>query len=603
MKKKYGVFDNYLYILPKYYKHNPKYIYSIFGYLIVSVCVPISSVLVPTLIIKGIENNIDLLPLILLCLITFSIHGVLCFVKDYINQYISVETDHLRNMLFDVSLLFQNYTLDYQIYDSPTTKNHMRDAGSALWRGASWGPSGFITHSIYTLENILNLVVYCFMIGTLNIWLVLFLLTLSIIRFIAYRLAIKYDTTLYHSVTTKIYKYLFYLNNLSSSTQSAKDVRLYNQQNWIFPIIQRKTKELNKSFQKEGLHYFYSDLVGLILDTLRDGACYIYVFYQLTKGMPISSLIFYINMVQGFSQWTMNIADYASKILRDSKRVKDYRSYIDLEKESYSFIDESQLVQPWSIEFKDVCFSYDNNHEMILDHFNFKIRAKEKLAIVGLNGAGKTTLIKLICGLLHPTSGEILINGINIETISRDILHNHISTVFQETELFYLTIKENIILGGTYDEQKYNDILEKANIKSLIESLPYKSDTGIGKAGHQDGIYLSGGQTQKVLIARAIYKDSQLLILDEPTSALDAIAENEIYEQYHQLSENKTSIFISHRLASTRFLNRIIFFENGKIIEEGTHDELMALNGKYKHIFDVQSQYYQEEGEQNEKQL
>ena len=250
-----------------------------------------------------------------------------------------------------------------------------------------------------------------------------------------------------------------------------------------------------------------------------------------------------------------------------------------------------------SIEFRNVSFTYEGSEKPVLTNVSFKINADEKIALVGNNGAGKTTIVKLLCGLYPPTSGEILIDGKSINDIGVEKYQDMISVLFQDTSPIALSIAENVCgcEPKDVDRKKLQDCLEKAGLLEKVNTLTKKEETYITPILDEKGVVLSGGETQKLLLAKAMYKDGPMLILDEPTSALDPIAESRIYEEYNQLANKKTAVFISHRLASTKFCDRILFLDNGQIVEEGSHDQLMKNGGKYREIFDIQSHYYKEE--------
>ena len=219
----------------------------------------------------------------------------------------------------------------------------------------------------------------------------------------------------------------------------------------------------------------------------------------------------------------------------------------------------------------------------------------EKIAIVGANGAGKTTLVKLITGLYTPSAGTIYIDGSPLATYSKEELYKRISVIFQDIHLLPTTIKNNIVLSTEVDESKWNMVVEKAGLYDKIQRLADHENTLLVKSIQENAIELSGGEEQKLAFARALYRDGNILILDEPTAKLDPMAEDALYQNYAALSEQKTAIFISHRLSSTRFCDRILLIENGVIAENGSHDELMQLGGLYANMFEIQSQYYQDE--------
>ena len=249
-----------------------------------------------------------------------------------------------------------------------------------------------------------------------------------------------------------------------------------------------------------------------------------------------------------------------------------------------------------SIEFRDVSFKYGDEEDYVLKDFNLKIEPGERIALVGINGAGKTTIISLLMRLLKPTKGEILVDGVNQENYNIYDYYGIFSTVFQDIYLMPDTIINNITLGEENPNlERVEQVLRDVGLLDFVNSLPEKENTYLVRTSRENAIDLSGGQNQRLLLAKALYKNAPINILDEPTAALDPIAESEIYEGYNEMTKNKTAIFISHRLASTKFCNRILFLENGEIVEEGTHEDLMDKDGRYREMFEIQSHYYKEE--------
>ena len=249
----------------------------------------------------------------------------------------------------------------------------------------------------------------------------------------------------------------------------------------------------------------------------------------------------------------------------------------------------------YRIELQHVDFAY--GEEKIFEDLNLIIEEGQKLAIVGANGAGKTTLIKLISGLYRPQKGRILINGVDISQVNPKEVFSVTSLVFQDVEIFANSIGENItsLVPEKIDKNRLNKVITDAGLLETIQELERGYETNLTTYIDESGISLSGGQQQKLMLAKALYKDAPILILDEPTAALDPIAEAHLYEQYGNLTKNKTSIFISHRLSSTQFCNRVVFMEKGKIVQDGSHQQLMALEGPYRRMFSAQAHYYQKE--------
>ena len=252
---------------------------------------------------------------------------------------------------------------------------------------------------------------------------------------------------------------------------------------------------------------------------------------------------------------------------------------------------EKRLDNHYEIEFKDVGFCYPGSDEFVLRHVNAKITLKNKLAVVGKNGAGKSTFIKLLCRLYDPTEGVITLNGVDIRKYNYQEYLSLFGVVFQDFHLFNYSIAQNVATNSAYDEEKVRHCLEQAGILEFVDELPKGMETVIEKT-EEDSINLSGGQSQKVSIARALYKDAPFVILDEPTAALDPISEAEIYERFDKMVEDKTSVYISHRMSSCRFCDEILVFDKGAICERGSHEELIAIKGLYESLWTAQAKYY-----------
>ena len=328
---------------------------------------------------------------------------------------------------------------------------------------------------------------------------------------------------------------------------------------------------------------------------------YLYFLWMACGGrITAGDFVLACSAVASFSALVTQVSDSVGQMFQALPPLKRMRAYLDAADEPEP--DPAAALPargtPISVKFRDVTFSYDQKAP-VLDHFSLKIRPGEKLALVGVNGAGKTTIIKLLCGFYHPTGGEILVNGTDVRNYKKEDLWQLIAPVFQEATILPFTIAENISLQPEQatDHSKVRECLETVGLWEKVQSLPSGMDTGMMRLEEDEGIMLSGGQKQKLLMARALYKDAPLLFFDEPTAALDPIAESETYEQFHQLSGDKTAVYISHRLASTRFCSRVVLLENGQVRASGTHEELLRSCPAYAEMFRVQSRYYRKEEE------
>lgn len=398
---------------------------------------------------------------------------------------------------------------------------------------------------------------------------------------------------------------LSYINQRARNRELAKDVRIFGLGDWLRELWEQYLTLYQDFCAKSEKMNLLADAADIFATLLRNGVAYFYLIHITTAGrLSASEFVLYFAAVSGFGKWTTGILNNLEILNRQSMDISVTREYLE-EPEPFRFADGKPLeVQPghrYSLELRDVSFHYPNASENVLSHVNLKIQPGEKLAIVGLNGAGKTTIIRLLCGFLDPTGGQVLLDGEDIRQYNRRDYYRLISAVFQQFSILAGSIAENVAQSmGEVDQQRVQQCLNQAGLSEKINALPKGVDTLLNRKVFEDAVELSGGETQRLLLARALYKAGPIIVLDEPTAALDAITESNIYQKYHEMTAGCTAIYISHRLASTRFCDRIILVENGTITEEGTHDELIALGGSYAHLFAVQSKYYREEAAQHE---
>lgn len=388
-----------------------------------------------------------------------------------------------------------------------------------------------------------------------------------------------------------------YLRSKSESVKLAKDIRIFGLQNWLNELLdQIHNLYLNFSLRTERVEVL-ADLTEVVLTMVRNGIAYVYLINMaLYEGLSVSDFLLYFTAVTTFTQWVMGILGELSTLQKESLDISRVREFLEFP-EPFRFEDGEDIPQAdhYEMKLENVSFRYPGADKDTIHGLNLTVHPGEKLAIVGLNGAGKTTLVKLLCGLLDPTEGTVLLNGKDIRKFNHKKYYDLFSAVFQDFSILDVTVAEEIAqTAADIDYARIADCVEKAGLTSAIEKLPKGLETHVGREVYLDGVLFSGGQTQRLMLARALYKDGPILLLDEPTAALDPIAENDIYKKYSEMAHGKTSLFISHRLASTRFCDRIIFISDGTVKEEGTHDSLLALGGEYANLFEVQSHYYQE---------
>lgn len=389
-----------------------------------------------------------------------------------------------------------------------------------------------------------------------------------------------------------------YLRGLSEDFSRAKDIKLYGLENWLEKMMRDYQAYILMWNRRCSLRGFWAAVLSGLMALVQNGMAYFVLIGSFAGGgITVGDFVFYFGLVAGLSEFLQGIIANAAVLSSRADKIAYYREFFDYPNRFNHGEGASLPAAPVSVEFRDVWYRYDGAGEDTLKGINLTIRAGEKLALVGVNGAGKTTLVKLLCGMYMPTRGEILVGGKDIREYNIEEYFTLISAVFQEIRAVAFTMFEFVAssdLGRAGAREDAENAMKAAGIYEKIQGLPLGMDTHLMKGIYDDGVDFSGGEMQKLLLARAIYKDGPLLILDEPTAALDPIAENELYLQYRRLTEHKTSLYISHRLASTRFCDRIVLLEDGKVLESGSHEELMEKNGRYAEMFAIQSRYYQE---------
>jgi len=392
-----------------------------------------------------------------------------------------------------------------------------------------------------------------------------------------------------------------YLYKVMTEYDFAKEVRINNAESYISNkysyVLQKQSNKLKNLYNK----FIRINSLSMIITVMQTIVMYFYFSYQVFHNqMSIAEYIILLGAATLLASLLIEFFDNIAAIGRICERIsffKDYRKFM----KNHSSIIASNKNDEIDIDFTDAVIKYENvsfiypgTNKEALKNIKFDLKKGEKIGIVGLNGSGKTTLVKLLTRVYDPTEGLITINGIDIKEIPYQQYTKHFGVVLQDFLLFAYSVKENIILDTEYDDAKFQSCIEKSGLTDKIFSLRKGIETYIYKTLASDGIEFSGGEGQKLAVARAIYKNAETLVLDEPTSTLDPIAEYELFSKLNDISENKTTIFISHRLSSTKFCDRIIVLSNGEIIEIGSHDELIKQNGFYADLFNLQARYYRE---------
>ena len=497
-------------------------------------------------------------------------------------------------MRYAVLAFRKNLNTDYTNIENPEGREKNKRA-MEFYRSYYSGSADFLDSSNQFCVCIVGVIASLMLIYKINFIMILVILATCVCEFFLLKFLNKKEKKTKDERSSVFVRFDYYYN-LCRDFSAAKDIRLYGFTDYFLSAVARiiyDLEQINQKFMRQNIK------VGgtrALLNLLRELVAYAYLTYLVCRGrLSVSDFIFYFGIITGFSNWILNAVYQYSNLERCCNDCAAFREFVESTDESENKPNVN-FDSVDSIEFKNVSFTYPSAEKSTINDMSFKVNKGENIAVVGENGAGKTTAVKLLCGLYYPTSGEILINGKSNRDFSSDSYFNLFSAVFQDYYFMPMTIAENVCTTSNYDKQKLFAAFEKAGVSDKINTLPDKEKSYMIKDVYKNAVDFSGGEKQKLLLAKAIYKNAPVLILDEPTAALDPIAENELYLKYNEMTSGKISFFISHRLSSTRFCDRILFIKDGKIAESGTHEELMAFKGAYYRMYQVQSYYYKENG-------
>ncbi len=585
--------DNIKYMINNWLKWDKKSLIFFWVRVPAMVLQPIITAYIPKAIIDCINKGVTTERLILVIallslLLTFTI-----WMDPFMSELIRGGARIVR-MRYAVMAFQKNLKTDYVNIENLEQREIQKRAED--FYGGRWsGGANFIDTCNQFFVCVVGVITSSFLIYKINIFMILLIFATCICQFFLLKVLNKRIRENLDS-RSKFRTKFSYFYKMSKNTAASKDIRLYGFEDYFIKSLAEALYAIEKIISRYAHQAAAFDAVTALLNLVREAVAYAYLIYLVTKGkLTVSDFVFYFGIITGFSNWVVNLVYSYSQIERCCNECSAYRKYIetdDVSQNGDTFNDKTVD----SIVFKNVSFKYPSASVDTLKNINLEFNKGENIAIVGENGAGKTTLIKLLCGLYSPTGGKILVNSKDISLYSKESYFDLFSAIFQDYYFLPMTIAQNISAGIDYDKEKLYCAFEKAGIADKINTLENKENSVMDKAVYKNAVDFSGGEKQKLLLAKAIYKNAPVLILDEPTAALDPIAENELYLKYNELTKDKLSFFISHRLSSTRFCDRILFISDGQIAEQGTHDELMALKGAYYKMYQLQSYYYREQG-------
>lgn len=584
--------DNFKYMLSNWLKWDKKSLKFFFLWVPALVLQPLVTAYIPKAMIDAIDNGVTVGDMTVIVALLSLLLTLTIWLDPFMKELVRGGARIVR-MRYAVAAFRKTLTTDYVNIESYEGREKQKRA-EAFYNARFSSGADFVEQCAHFLVCVIGVIASSVLLYKVNYFMILLILLTCVCEFFLLKIlkTKQSETTDNYSKLSGKFEYFY---KLSKNAEASKDIKLYGFSDYLVKTAADfiyQIEHINAKYTKQSAAI---SGVRALLNLVRELVAYAYLTYLVLKNrLSVSEFIFCFGIITGFSNWIMNLVFSFMEISRCCTDCALYREFVE---ESVSEgKPEVDFGEVRSIEFRNVFFTYPASDTETIRNMSFKVNKGENIAIVGENGAGKTTAIKLLCGLYYPSEGDILINGRSSKEFSSDSYFDLFSAVFQDYCFMPMTIAENITAEQSYDKERLFAAFDKAGITDKINSLSEKENTLMVKDVYKNAADFSGGEKQKLLLAKAVYKNAPVLILDEPTAALDPISENELYLKYNELTENKISFFISHRLSSTRFCDRILFIKDGAVAESGTHEELMAKKGAYYRMYQTQSMYYREMG-------
>lgn len=600
--KEYGVISNCRYILGKFVKYRKSLILFIITGSIAAASMTYLWSFIGKLVIDMIEQQAsspdkDIKPLLYLTLITSAAELLFMWLNTVSSMKMSVGFTYVRLMIIKERIA-KTLGMEYEALETPEMLDRLQKAKRAT--AGDWqGVQGMMTYMQVMGVQIISVTIAVAIMTTFNPWIILIIVVLSFAQFLFFDYIRKKDKKEMWDAMMPHWRKLEYMENVTTDFSYAKDIRLFGMQKYLAKKQIDVYDEELRHWIKSRQYWVYNTIFAHGISLLRQLIIIGWLVYSVVfNGLSIGNFTLYTASAAAFSNAINEILQALSALRERSAHTDDYRSFMDIP----SADDKAQTIpippaDKYTFEFKNVSFKYRGQEKYALKNVNLTLHAGEKLAVVGLNGAGKSTFIKLLLRLYDVTEGCILMNGTDIRKFDRKEYYELFAPAFQDVMVFAFPVAENVSMKEPFntDKAEAEKMLRLAGLGDKLDKLEKGVDTELLKVLYDDGVDLSGGEKQKLALARALYKKSKIIVLDEPTAALDALAEFRLYQSFNELVGDRTAVYISHRLSSTRFCNRVAMFKDGEMVEIGTHDSLMEADGAYADMFRVQAQYYVED--------
>lgn len=600
--KEYGVISNCRYILGKFVKYRKSLILFIITGSIAAASMTYLWSFIGKLVIDMIEQQAsspdkDIKPLLYLTLITSAAELLFMWLNTVSSMKMSVGFTYVRLMIIKERIA-KTLGMEYEALETPEMLDRLQKAKRAT--AGDWqGVQGMMTYMQVMGVQIISVTIAVAIMTTFNPWIILIIVVLSFAQFLFFDYIRKKDKKEMWDAMMPHWRKLEYMENVTTDFSYAKDIRLFGMQKYLAKKQIDVYDEELRHWIKSRQYWIYNTIFAHGISLLRQLIIIGWLVYSVVfNGLSIGNFTLYTASAAAFSNAINEILQALSALRERSAHTDDYRSFMDIP----SADDKVQTIpippaDKYTFEFKNVSFKYRGQEKYALKNVNLTLHAGEKLAVVGLNGAGKSTFIKLLLRLYDVTEGCILMNGTDIRKFDRKEYYELFAPAFQDVMVFAFPVAENVSMKEPFntDKAEAEKMLRLAGLGDKLDKLEKGVDTELLKVLYDDGVDLSGGEKQKLALARALYKKSKIIVLDEPTAALDALAEFRLYQSFNDLVGERTAVYISHRLSSTRFCDRVAMFKDGEMVEIGTHDSLMEADGAYADMFRVQAQYYVED--------
>lgn len=572
----------------KIYKISKKYFILSMLEILIKILIPLIIIVFPKLIIEMIVKNASYIVYITLVLV----------IVKYVLMTVDKEFKLIRELLgeeinyrFELELLEKIMNLDYEYLEKPEILNMKDKALEGFTENESSNLSVYNENLIELIASVVSLIGVIYIVLKIDVYFLIILLIVVVLNFFIEKLIANFEFKNWKK-WIPINRRFRMVYNLMYDFRNGPDIRVYNSEKFFIDKVISTNERMYEVMANEAIIVSKYGILTNLLEGLKIFFInFIAVISLLENKITIADFTAYLLAINLFLNGIKKITNSVVNIGKNSGYIEEYFKFLNLKNR------ESGVLEPknreYTLEFKNVYFKYPGSEKEVLKNISFTIKNSEKISIVGHNGAGKSTLVKLILGLYKPDKGEILLNGVNIEKYSKEKYLKCFATIFQDFNLFPFSVRENICCKERYDLEKIEKLLKSVDIYKKILSLENGIDTVPIKNYEEHSTDFSLGQKQKIALARAIYKNSDILILDEPTSSMDIKTEIELYKNFKNLTNGKIAIYISHRVVSSKFCDKIFVFENGEIVEMGNHVELMKKEGIYNKMYRLQENRFE----------